>query len=174
MQKVKVEIVLVIILIPILVYVGWQAYNTYLKPPPMDLEELEMPEEIEEKPTRAPAPEPAPRPKGTLDYTGYIERDPLKHSLPVKIKKKPKVTKVPKKAKEVSRKKKKPPKVIALPKFSVTGIVWGKPSPRAIIDNRVYKTGDVIKGAKILDITKQGIHMIYQEQEFWVTVQKGG
>lgn len=180
MKKIKVEFILIIILIPILAYVGWQAYNTYLKPPAMDLEELELPEEPEEVPIPAPRPEPEEPPeevpipvpketKGTLDYTGYAERDPLKHSLPFKIKEeKPPVTE--EKPEGVPIKEKEPPKEIILPKFIVTGIVWGKVHPRAIIDDKVYKIGDIIKEAKILDITEKGIHMIYQGKEFWIAI----
>lgn len=176
MKRIKAEIIVIIILIPILAYVGWQVYNSYFKPPEIDLEELEEPEALEEKP--APArplePEIPPAPKGTLNYTGYIQRDPLEHSLPVKIKEeKPPAAKVPERE-ELKPVEKKPPKEIILPKFTVTGIVWGKTNPRAIIDHKVYKIGDIIKGAKILNITQQGIQMIYEEKEFWVTISEGG
>lgn len=193
MKKVKVEFILIVILAPILVYVGWQAYNTYLKPPAIDLGELEIAEETENEST-APKPssyekglgkpyipeqrqeKPAPIPKGTFDYTGYIKRDPLEHSLPVKIQEeKVPVTKVSAEKKHKDIKEiKKPAKEIILPKFTITGIVWGKASPSAIIDNKVYRIGDIIKGAKILGITQQGIQMIYQGKEFWVSIQQGG
>lgn len=181
MLKHKAEIILLIILIPILAYVVWQAYNTYFKPPAMeDIEELEklgteekeaeIPvEEVKKPPVAVPQqPEEPSIPKGTLDYTGFTERDPLRPALPVR----PKKEKPLEKAKETPKEtKKEPPKEIILPTFTITGIVWGKASPRAIIDNQVYKIGDTIKGAKILDITEKGIRMIYEEKEFWVNVQ---
>lgn len=178
MLKHKAELILIIILIPIFAYVIWQAYNTYFKPPPMEnIEELEKlgTEEQAEQPIvpKPQQPEEPPVPKGTLDHTGYTKRDPLKPTLPVreKIEKAPEVEKSREKSKEI---KKEPPKEIVLPTFTVTGIVWGRESPRAIIDHQVYKTGDTIKGAEILEITEKGIRMIYEGKEFWVGVQRGG
>lgn len=178
MPKYKSELILLIILIPILVYIGWQAYNTYFKPPAIEIEELEKAgiEEPTEPITELAIKKPAPtaEPKGVLDYTGYIKRDPLKPSLPVK--EKPPEPLLEKKGEGIlpEQKKKEPPKEIVLPTFIVTGIVWGKASPRTIIDHKVYKIGDIVKGAKILDITEKGIHMIYEEKEFWINVQRGG
>lgn len=187
MPKHKTELLLLIVLIPILAYVGWQVYNTYLKPPSVDLEELEkvgtgepaepvVPPTVEQPvvspPMRVePTPEPSV-PKGTLDYTGYTERDPLKPSLPVreKIERPPELPPEKKPPKEEIKKEKEPPKEIVLPTFTVTGIVWGD-SPRAIIDQQVYKIGDTVKGAKILDITEKGIKMIYEGKEFSVKTQ---
>lgn len=180
--KYKPELIILIILIPILAYVGWQAYNSYFKTP--EVEELEkevspardlslsgVKEEpvieitkpaVEEQPT-------APQPKGTLDFTGFTERDPLKTSLPIKETiVKPKEEEKPKEKPKEITKKKEPHKEIVLPTFTVTGVVWGY-SPRVIIDNSVYKIGDVVKGAKILNITNKGIHMLYEGKEFWVT-----
>lgn len=181
MMRLKSELILLIILIPILVYIGWQAYNTYFKPPAIEIEELEK-AGIEE-PVIPPAepvvkkPSPPSEPKGTLDYTGYIGRDPLKPALPVKEKvEKPPELLLEKKPVGIppEEKKKEPPKEIVLPTFIVTGIVWGEAQPRAIIDHNVYKIGDIVKGAKILDITEKGIYMIYEGKEFWVSVQRGG
>lgn len=189
MPKQKTELILLIILIPIFAYVGWQFYNSYFKSPSKEIEELEKaaaeeptPPEPEQPAVQPPAgielPEKPPEPKGTLDYTGFTERDPLKPSLPVKekIEKPPEPPKpVEKPAERPAEKiKKEPPKEIVLPTFTVTGIVWGKESPRAIIDQQVYKIGDIVKGAKILEITQKGIRMIYEGKEFWVTIQRGG
>lgn len=183
MLKHKAELILLIILIPILAYIIWQAYNTYFRQPGMDIEELEK--AGEEKPAE-PAPSVSlpeqpvqpPAPKGTLDYTGYTERDPLRPALPVKekIEKPPETPTLIEQPKEkpAEKVKKEPPKEIILPTFIVTGIVWGKESPRAIIDHQVYKIGDMIKGAKILDISQKGIYMLYEGKEFLVSIQRGG
>lgn len=187
MPKQKTELFLLIILIPIFIYVGLQFYNSYFKSPTKEIEELEKvateepaPPEPEQPPAPPPAqteqPEKPTPPKGTLDYAGYTERDPLKPSLPVKetIEKPPEPTKPIEKPKETpaDKIKKEPPKEIILPTFTVTGVVWGKESPRAIIDHQVYKIGDIIKGAKILEITQKGILMIYEGKEFWVTMSR--
>jgi len=41
--------------------------------------------------------------------------------------------------------------------FSVQGLIWGGNFPQAIINNKVYKVGDTIQGATILNIAKNGI-----------------
>lgn len=171
MIRVKPELILIILLIPIIAYVGWQAYNTYLKP--LDIEELEKVET--EEPTKPSPPVNPPssmEPKGVLDYTGFAKRDPLKPSLPVKEKVEIPPEGRPTVEKPEGKVEKAPPKEIVLPTFTVTGIVWGEAPPRAIIDNRVYKIGDTVKGAKILDITDKGVHMIYEGKEFFATIEK--
>lgn len=176
MIKYKYELIVIVILIPILAYVGWQAYNSYIKTP--DVEELEK--AITEEPAKpvtepvAVQPPPPSAPKGTLDYTGFIKRDPLKSSLPIreKIEKPSPAEKPPEIKPGEIPKKEEPSKEIVPPTFKVTGIVWGY-SPRAIIDNGVYKIGDIVKGAKILDITHKGIQIIYEGKEFMVTLQGG-
>lgn len=170
MFKYKSELIILILLIPILAYVGWQAYKSYFKAP--DMEEFEkVATEEPVKPVAPPVAEQPPipsAPKGTLDYKGFTKRDPLKASLPVeeKIEKPPVEGKPP----EGIPEKEEPKKIIVLPTFAVTGVTWGQ-SPRAIIDNSVYKIGDIVKGAKILGITNQGIQMIYEGKEFFVTIQ---
>jgi len=184
MKNFKMEFILIIILVPILAYVGWQVYNTYIKEPDINIKGLNVLEQQPEKEINSPMldknsvslPIRKPVSRGTLNYTGYIKRDPLMYSLPVKIKEKKYPAAKP--SNPVSnpvekRESQKNVKEIVLPKFTVTGIVWGKIRSRAIIGHSVYRVGDIIKGAKILDITKQGIHMIYQGKEFWVTVQGG-
>jgi len=112
-------------------------------------------------------------------------RNPFKHSLPIKIKK-IQAEKAP--VKKIEEKKpgesllaklpKKEKKELVLPTFTVSGIVWGEYRPRAIIDNQVYMIGDMVNGAKILDITEKGVEMFYQEEgqhkKYWVTITKTG
>lgn len=218
MKRYVLEVILTILLIPILGYVGWQAYNTYLKPPDLDLEQLETttakekesdPESITvskkvtltkindltQNAKKASENRLATVLKETVEQETQKEpgqRNPYNHSLPIKIKKdqqkkKPSVKKILSKEEEKNKKlkelkpvkapekAKEPPKEIILPTFQVSGIVWGKYQPRAIIDNQVHSVGDNIKGAKILDITKTGVLMVVEQEdqrkEFWVTFQ---
>lgn len=189
MSKYKFEILLITLLTPILTYVGWQVYTTYIKPPEIEIsgetentftetapvvplpekeikpeEKIEPIKPVEKENTKAETPPVSTvsaSTKGTLDETGYSKRDPLKPALPVKEKKK-----------ETTTKTQEPPKEIIPPTFAVSGITWGEVPPRVILDNQVYKIGDVIKGATILEITDRGAHMIYEGKEFWVNVQK--
>jgi len=58
-------------------------------------------------------------------------------------------------------------KVVA-PELKLQGIVWGGDKPKAIINNTVVGKEDVIQGAKIMDIKKEGIDLIYKEEYFWL------
>ncbi|MCX5699033.1 MAG: hypothetical protein NTX01_05005 [Candidatus Omnitrophica bacterium] len=48
-----------------------------------------------------------------------------------------------------------------LGKLQVQGIIWGVPTPQVIINNKVYKIGDLIEGAEILSIEKKGIGLSF-------------
>lgn len=55
---------------------------------------------------------------------------------------------------------------VDVPVISIQGMVWGVDRPQAIIDNKVYDIGDEIKGAKIMDISKEGVKFLYQDKIF--------
>jgi len=65
---------------------------------------------------------------------------------------------------------------IVLPEMQFQGMVWKSSRPQAIINNKVYDIKDVINvGAEglgeeinIIDIKKDGIHLIYKNKEFIV------
>ncbi|MFA5090010.1 MAG: hypothetical protein WC510_03100 [Candidatus Omnitrophota bacterium] len=48
----------------------------------------------------------------------------------------------------------------------VQGVVWGEPMPQAIINNRVINMGDVIEGAKVIDISKKGVVLLYKDRKY--------
>lgn len=52
------------------------------------------------------------------------------------------------------------------PTLLIQGIVWGGSFPQAIINNRVVKVGDIIDGARIIDIDKNGITIFFEGQQF--------
>ncbi|MEE9316452.1 MAG: hypothetical protein V3U97_05020 [bacterium] len=61
----------------------------------------------------------------------------------------------------------KPPSVIGgLSQLEVQGIVWGSKPPQAIINNTVLKAGEVIEGAEILSIRKEGVYVLYEGREY--------
>jgi len=41
------------------------------------------------------------------------------------------------------------------------GVTWGGVMPQAVINSTVYHVGDVIQGAKIIKISKQGVVVLY-------------
>lgn len=46
--------------------------------------------------------------------------------------------------------------------FTVQGLVWGQAIPQAIINNKVVSVGDTIDDAKVIDISKEGVRLLYQ------------
>ncbi len=94
------------------------------------------------------------QPKNRLvEYTGSEYRDPLEPLLDSSIKTKKIVLTVEKKEK------------IILPGLSLEGLIWGAHYPQAIIDGEVLRIGDIIKEAKILDIRKGEVHLLYKGDE---------
>lgn len=56
-----------------------------------------------------------------------------------------------------------------LPALAVRGIIWGGKFPQAIINDKVVKVGDTIEGARVIDITKEGITCLFQGRQFGVS-----
>lgn len=50
--------------------------------------------------------------------------------------------------------------------FQVTGVVWGSKLPQAIINENVVRVGEIINGASIVDITKEGVYVVYEEKKY--------
>lgn len=55
---------------------------------------------------------------------------------------------------------------VELPPLKVEGMVWGSERPQAIIDGEVFDIGDTVNGAKILDISKDGVILLYKNRSF--------
>ncbi len=63
-------------------------------------------------------------------------------------------------------------KDIQVPSLVVNGLIWGGAFPQAIINNKVLKVGDTIEGARIKDINKDGVTMLFSGKKFSVSVSK--
>lgn len=50
--------------------------------------------------------------------------------------------------------------------FSIQGIIWGSSIPQAIINSKVVKVGDTIDGARIIEISKTGIVVFYNNRRY--------
>ena len=88
-----------------------------------------------------------------LEYNAYNLRDPFEDLLTQK--------------KEGIRKPgESEGETVTPPRLSVQGLVWGGRTPQAIIDNRVVKVGDVIEEAEIIEISKDGVTMVYKKRIF--------
>ncbi|MDD4980858.1 MAG: hypothetical protein PHC54_06315 [Candidatus Omnitrophica bacterium] len=53
-----------------------------------------------------------------------------------------------------------------LPALAIQGMVWGGTFPQAIINAKVVKIGDTIAGARIIDISKSGVTVLYEDKKY--------
>lgn len=61
------------------------------------------------------------------------------------------------------------PEVVSLPQLTVQGIIWGGRLPQAIINNKVVKVGDLLEGAEIVEINKEGATVLFAGVEHQLT-----
>lgn len=50
--------------------------------------------------------------------------------------------------------------------LTVQGIIWGGSFPQAIINDKVVKTEDTIDGARITNITKEGVSVLFEGRQY--------
>ena len=53
-----------------------------------------------------------------------------------------------------------------LKKFKVQGVIWGGKFPQAIINNKIFKVGDLVEGFEIMNIEKKGISLGFGVEMF--------
>lgn len=62
-----------------------------------------------------------------------------------------------------------------LSQYTVEGLIWGISNPKAIINGNIYslgdKLGDKFGGAEIAKISKDGITLIFQDEEYVITTK---
>lgn len=86
------------------------------------------------------------------NYAGGGMRDPFESQLPeAKPEKTPEEIALPE--------KENPPPVI-----TVESIVAGGPVPQVIVEGKIFRIGDVINGATIKSITKDGLEMLFEDK----------
>lgn len=56
-------------------------------------------------------------------------------------------------------------------RFNVTGVVWDKKEPIAIVNGKFLKEGDEILGARILDIQLHEVRFLRKDKEFAISVE---
>ena len=103
--------------------------------------------------------------KAAARYTAQDSRDPMKSLFPVELAHEA-ATSV--KAVPVVEKKPDPPPMLLL-----NGIVWGGPSPRVLINKKVYGVGDEVQGVKVLMIQRGSIIVDHQGRQFSYTPSSG-
>jgi len=55
---------------------------------------------------------------------------------------------------------------IPLPSLEIQGLVWGGNLAQAIINKKIIRIGDMIEGARIIDINKEGIIISFNKREY--------
>ena len=50
--------------------------------------------------------------------------------------------------------------------LKVQGMVWGTKMPQVIINGTVLRTGEVIQGAEILSIRKEGVYVLHEGSQY--------
>lgn len=89
-------------------------------------------------------------------YTAHKLRDPFKSLLPQAsggaedLRADPPVSPAP------------PPPKRPAPELHVEGLVWGGPTPSAIIDGEVYRVGDALQDDTIIAITRRGVTLEHE------------
>lgn len=61
-----------------------------------------------------------------------------------------------------------------LPSLKVQGVIWGGSFPQAIINDKVVKVEDVIEGASIIGIGKDGIEVFFDKRKHKLAAPAGG
>ena len=55
------------------------------------------------------------------------------------------------------------------PQLEIQGLIWGGHFPQAIVNNKVWRVGDTIEEARIVDINKEGLVIDFQGQQYNIT-----
>lgn len=55
--------------------------------------------------------------------------------------------------------------------FTLEGIIWKEEKPLAIINDQIITKGDFIQGAKIVDIKKDGVIILYGGEEIFLPLK---
>ena len=55
---------------------------------------------------------------------------------------------------------------IPLPSLEIQGLVWGGNLAQGIINKKIVRIGDMIEGAQIIDINKEGVIISFNKREY--------
>ena len=59
------------------------------------------------------------------------------------------------------------------PPLTIQGLIWGVNIPCAIINNKVVRQGDSIDEAKIIEIRREGVDLLYKGKKFYLPSPAG-
>lgn len=61
---------------------------------------------------------------------------------------------------------------VPLPDLSMEGLVWGSERPTAIINGKVVRVGEEISGAKVVEINKEGVTVLFNGKMYEIKPQR--
>jgi hypothetical protein len=61
------------------------------------------------------------------------------------------------------------PEAGKLPQLTIQGVIWGSNIPQAIINNKVVKVGDILEGAEVTEINKEGVIILFAGVSYKLT-----
>lgn len=67
---------------------------------------------------------------------------------------------------QIHQSQQKQEKKVVLPKLELQGIIWDEKIPKVIINGTMFKKGDKIKGAQIVEIRETSVKVTYQNEIF--------
>lgn len=95
-----------------------------------------------------------------LSYTANTFRDPFAESYPKKKTEKEVAAEKGENAEDVKK----------LPDFIVQGVIWGSSTPQAIINGSVVQLNDTIEEAKVVNIGREGVTVLFYGKEYKISV----
>ena len=143
-KRVKCKIAAILYIMPLFI-LGLFQLNLFALPA-----EFEMIEKLEKQEKQAPA-QRIIRPN--LEYKAEGFRDPFKEP----IVQKPTAAGIAAGPESAET----PP-----PLLNVQGLIWGGALPQAIINDKVVKIGDSIEGARITNIAKDGVTVLFEGRQY--------
>lgn len=57
---------------------------------------------------------------------------------------------------------------VPIPQFNVSGVVWHSKKLQAIVNGEIVTIGDRVSNWVVSEITKDGVHMTFEQQSLWV------
>jgi len=99
-------------------------------------------------------------------------RNPFKNWFPVIKKEAPKPVAEKKPVIFSEREKKKEKERFNVSIYKVNGLIWGAYESKAIINDKIYGVGDKLERAEITKINKQGVTLIFEGDEHFITTKQ--
>jgi hypothetical protein len=61
---------------------------------------------------------------------------------------------------------------VVLPELTLNGVVLGEDIHQAIIDDQLVALQETIKGAQVVDVSKEGVALLYKGKRFFLKIEE--